>query len=152
MIADVGGAELLPPSLKSKWGLGWLLFGLPTSKAFSLTAIGAPRFFSCRVAAGWCPRPQEESKLVRRWRQRWSWFFFWVVVRGRIQGNYFSCLCGRKRLGRPQKTKSWIKVGKLFEKLGRYENRNAVPDPHLLFREGVLDQSEIYRTFSYIRP
>ena len=45
----------------------------------------------------------------------------------------------KEKVRAPQKTKSWIKVGKLFEKLGRYSNRNTLPDPHLLFREGVLE-------------
>ena len=49
-------------------------------------------------------------------------FFFFVAAGWCQQGNYVSRVCGKERLERPPKTKSWEILGKLFEKLGMYSH------------------------------
>ena len=83
------------------------------------------------------PAPTRRIQIGSKMAPKVIMIFFLSCCSWAYTRQLFQLPLWKEKVRAPQKTKSWIKVGKLFEKLGRYLNRNALPDPHLLFREGV---------------
>ena len=62
--------------------------------------------------------------------------FFFVAAGWLQQGNYVSRICVKKRLRRPQKTKSRGKLGNYLKSRGLLANTNASAKSPLTFQAG----------------